>query len=144
MGAGHVHFNASRMWTGRETCFSSVACSDITVENHWRPRNFPEDHLNKTFFLKTGNKQVSEILLKSDIWPFFLSLSFSFYSSEPLQKHVMSAGESALIYLTEIDMCWLLCCFSGKPIFSVDIHPDGTKFATGGQGKACSSNGSCE
>ncbi|NXN82208.1 HIRA protein, partial [Bombycilla garrulus] len=23
----------------------------------------------------------------------------------------------------------------GKPIFSVDIHPDGTKFATGGQGK---------
>lgn len=23
---------------------------------------------------------------------------------------------------------------SGKPIFSVDIHPDGTKFATGGQG----------
>lgn len=22
----------------------------------------------------------------------------------------------------------------GKPIFSVDIHPDGTKFATGGQG----------
>lgn len=30
-----------------------------------------------------------------------------------------------------------MCClpFSGKPIFSVDIHPDGTKFATGGQGK---------
>uniref|UniRef100_A0A8C1SNL3 Protein HIRA n=1 Tax=Cyprinus carpio TaxID=7962 RepID=A0A8C1SNL3_CYPCA len=28
-------------------------------------------------------------------------------------------------------------CFfvSGKPIFSVDIHPDGTKFATGGQGE---------
>uniref|UniRef100_A0A8C1JIL0 Protein HIRA n=1 Tax=Cyprinus carpio TaxID=7962 RepID=A0A8C1JIL0_CYPCA len=25
--------------------------------------------------------------------------------------------------------------FSGKPIFSVDIHPDGTKFATGGQGE---------
>lgn len=25
-------------------------------------------------------------------------------------------------------------CFAGKPIFSVDIHPDGTKFATGGQG----------
>lgn len=25
---------------------------------------------------------------------------------------------------------------SGKPIFSVDIHPDGTKFATGGQGKS--------
>uniref|UniRef100_A0A8B9D0A1 Protein HIRA n=1 Tax=Anser cygnoides TaxID=8845 RepID=A0A8B9D0A1_ANSCY len=24
---------------------------------------------------------------------------------------------------------------SGKPIFSVDIHPDGTKFATGGQGQ---------
>lgn len=24
----------------------------------------------------------------------------------------------------------------GKPIFSVDIHPDGTKFATGGQGKS--------
>uniref|UniRef100_A0A673H0V7 Protein HIRA n=1 Tax=Sinocyclocheilus rhinocerous TaxID=307959 RepID=A0A673H0V7_9TELE len=24
---------------------------------------------------------------------------------------------------------------SGKPIFSVDIHPDGTKFATGGQGE---------
>uniref|UniRef100_A0A3Q3GW60 Uncharacterized protein n=1 Tax=Labrus bergylta TaxID=56723 RepID=A0A3Q3GW60_9LABR len=24
---------------------------------------------------------------------------------------------------------------NGKPIFSVDIHPDGTKFATGGQGK---------
>uniref|UniRef100_D6RE52 Histone cell cycle regulator n=2 Tax=Mus musculus TaxID=10090 RepID=D6RE52_MOUSE len=23
---------------------------------------------------------------------------------------------------------------NGKPIFSVDIHPDGTKFATGGQG----------
>lgn len=30
-----------------------------------------------------------------------------------------------------------MCCLllSGKPIFSVDIHPDGTKFATGGQGK---------
>uniref|UniRef100_A0A8C2X9H5 Protein HIRA n=1 Tax=Cyclopterus lumpus TaxID=8103 RepID=A0A8C2X9H5_CYCLU len=26
-------------------------------------------------------------------------------------------------------------CFTGKPIFSVDIHPDGTKFATGGQGE---------
>ncbi|XP_027545521.1 protein HIRA [Neopelma chrysocephalum] len=25
--------------------------------------------------------------------------------------------------------------YSGKPIFSVDIHPDGTKFATGGQGQ---------
>lgn len=24
---------------------------------------------------------------------------------------------------------------NGKPIFSVDIHPDGTKFATGGQGQ---------
>lgn len=24
--------------------------------------------------------------------------------------------------------------FSGNPIFSIDIHPDGTKFATGGQG----------
>lgn len=23
----------------------------------------------------------------------------------------------------------------GNPIFSVDIHPDGTRFATGGQGK---------
>lgn len=23
----------------------------------------------------------------------------------------------------------------GKPIFSVDIHPDGSRFATGGQGK---------
>uniref|UniRef100_A0A8B9FKA1 Protein HIRA n=2 Tax=Amazona TaxID=12929 RepID=A0A8B9FKA1_9PSIT len=28
---------------------------------------------------------------------------------------------------------WHLLC--GKPIFSVDIHPDGTKFATGGQGQ---------
>uniref|UniRef100_A0A671X6N5 Protein HIRA n=1 Tax=Sparus aurata TaxID=8175 RepID=A0A671X6N5_SPAAU len=28
-----------------------------------------------------------------------------------------------------------LMCFTGKPIFSVDIHPDGTKFATGGQGE---------
>lgn len=28
-----------------------------------------------------------------------------------------------------------LLLFAGKPIFSVDIHPDGTKFATGGQGK---------
>lgn len=27
-----------------------------------------------------------------------------------------------------------LFVFAGKPIFSVDIHPDGTKFATGGQG----------
>uniref|UniRef100_A0A8D0D2W6 Protein HIRA n=1 Tax=Sander lucioperca TaxID=283035 RepID=A0A8D0D2W6_SANLU len=26
-------------------------------------------------------------------------------------------------------------CSTGKPIFSVDIHPDGTKFATGGQGE---------
>ena len=24
---------------------------------------------------------------------------------------------------------------SGKPIFSIDIHPDGSRFATGGQGK---------
>eukprot|EP00073_Rattus_norvegicus_P051295 XP_017453679.1 PREDICTED: protein HIRA-like isoform X3 [Rattus norvegicus] len=30
-------------------------------------------------------------------------------------------------------MC--LSLFPGKPIFSVDIHPDGTKFATGGQGQ---------
>ncbi|XP_062445950.1 protein HIRA isoform X1 [Rhea pennata] len=27
------------------------------------------------------------------------------------------------------------CREAGKPIFSVDIHPDGTKFATGGQGQ---------
>ena len=26
-------------------------------------------------------------------------------------------------------------CFSGKPIFSIDIHPDGSRFATGGQGE---------
>lgn len=25
--------------------------------------------------------------------------------------------------------------FSDNPIFSVDIHPDGKRFATGGQGK---------
>jgi len=25
--------------------------------------------------------------------------------------------------------------FLGKPIFSIDIHPDGSRFATGGQGK---------
>lgn len=30
------------------------------------------------------------------------------------------------------------CIFAGKPIFSVDIHPDGTKFATGGQGNGMS------
>uniref|UniRef100_A0A663MBV6 Uncharacterized protein n=1 Tax=Athene cunicularia TaxID=194338 RepID=A0A663MBV6_ATHCN len=41
--------------------------------------------------------------------------------------------------------CWIKCpCVAcslipGKPIFSVDIHPDGTKFATGGQG-ICSLN----
>ncbi|CAG5917506.1 unnamed protein product [Menidia menidia] len=29
----------------------------------------------------------------------------------------------------------LLTILPGKPIFSVDIHPDGTKFATGGQGE---------
>uniref|UniRef100_A0A7N5ZRU6 Protein HIRA n=1 Tax=Anabas testudineus TaxID=64144 RepID=A0A7N5ZRU6_ANATE len=28
-----------------------------------------------------------------------------------------------------------MLCYTGKPIFSVDIHPDGTKFATGGQGE---------
>lgn len=32
-------------------------------------------------------------------------------------------------------MLTYVLCFTGKPIFSVDIHPDGTKFATGGQGK---------
>ena len=26
-------------------------------------------------------------------------------------------------------------CNAGKPIFSIDIHPDGSRFATGGQGK---------
>ena len=25
--------------------------------------------------------------------------------------------------------------FSGKPIFTIDVHPDGTRFATGGQGE---------
>lgn len=29
----------------------------------------------------------------------------------------------------------LLSSFSDKPIFSIDIHPDGSRFATGGQGK---------
>lgn len=33
----------------------------------------------------------------------------------------------------------LLFLFPGKPIFSVDIHPDGTKFATGGQGTSMES-----
>ena len=28
----------------------------------------------------------------------------------------------------------LLCYALGKPIFSIHIHPDGSKFATGGQG----------
>jgi len=27
-----------------------------------------------------------------------------------------------------------LLFFKGKPIFSIDIHPDGSRFATGGQG----------
>ena len=26
------------------------------------------------------------------------------------------------------------CLFLGRPIFSIDIHPDGSRFATGGQG----------
>jgi len=29
---------------------------------------------------------------------------------------------------------FLCCFFKGKPIFSIDIHPDGSRFATGGQG----------
>ena len=29
--------------------------------------------------------------------------------------------------------------FTGKPIFSIDIHPDGSRFATGGQGDGGSS-----
>lgn len=47
-----------------------------------------------------------------------------------------------IIYLQLQSTAWFekydymfLMCFTGKPIFSVDIHPDGTKFATGGQGK---------
>lgn len=31
-------------------------------------------------------------------------------------------------------MYFLLKIILGKPIFSIDIHPDGTRFATGGQG----------
>lgn len=37
-------------------------------------------------------------------------------------------------------MCFF-SLFPGKPIFSVDIHPDGTKFATGGQGMFTGSGG---
>lgn len=39
-------------------------------------------------------------------------------------------------------MCFF-SLFPGKPIFSVDIHPDGTKFATGGQGRPWGAAGSC-
>lgn len=35
------------------------------------------------------------------------------------------------------------CFLPAKPIFSVDIHPDGTKFATGGQGTVAA-NVSCK
>uniref|UniRef100_A0A8C0J9S5 Protein HIRA n=1 Tax=Chelonoidis abingdonii TaxID=106734 RepID=A0A8C0J9S5_CHEAB len=34
-----------------------------------------------------------------------------------------------------LSVCVFLSLCLGKPIFSVDIHPDGTKFATGGQGQ---------
>lgn len=29
----------------------------------------------------------------------------------------------------------MLCAAGGKAIFSVDLHPDGSRFATGGQGQ---------
>ena len=33
-------------------------------------------------------------------------------------------------------ICFIFCTYSfvGNPIFCVDIHPDGSRFATGGQG----------
>nr|XP_038944483.1 protein HIRA isoform X6 [Rattus norvegicus] len=43
----------------------------------------------------------------------------------PLPAHLTPAGVA----------CGGVACGGGKPIFSVDIHPDGTKFATGGQGQ---------
>ena len=33
----------------------------------------------------------------------------------------------------------ILCTLTGQPIFSIDIHPDGSRFATGGQGDGGSS-----
>ena len=37
----------------------------------------------------------------------------------------------------ECRLCFLfnICSFVGNPIFCVDIHPDGSRFATGGQGR---------
>lgn len=77
--------------------------------------------------------------MHSGVFPFSYSfISSSFLSISRLPVYTISLQffvffRSIKIEMTDIK-CWFLC-FSGKPIFSVDIHPDGTKFATGGQGK---------
>lgn len=46
----------------------------------------------------------------------------------------MNGLESVHVFLNEM-LLLLLCCTSDKkPIFSIDIHPKGGRFATGGQG----------
>ena len=39
------------------------------------------------------------------------------------------------VRLSQVECYLKFLLFIGKPLFSIDIHPDGTRFATGGQGK---------
>lgn len=66
------------------------------------------------------------------LWMFHVILENLFLVTLPLGTCVLYIYYTS--DLTHIK-CWLFCS-TGKPIFSVDIHPDGTKFATGGQGKS--------
>uniref|UniRef100_A0A5F9CEE4 Protein HIRA n=1 Tax=Oryctolagus cuniculus TaxID=9986 RepID=A0A5F9CEE4_RABIT len=50
----------------------------------------------------------------------------------PLQHH-LAGQHGTVLNISSFGAGGLAA--SGKPIFSVDIHPDGTKFATGGQGQ---------
>lgn len=42
----------------------------------------------------------------------------------------VGAHSGEIIVITEINL-------EGNPIFSCDVHPDGSRFATGGQGQDC-------
>jgi len=43
----------------------------------------------------------------------------------------MRATDYMIVFLIILS---ILFVFLGKPLFSIDIHPDGSRFATGGQG----------
>nr|XP_010306563.1 PREDICTED: protein HIRA [Balearica regulorum gibbericeps] len=96
------------------------------------------------FYLGVLNVALSEYLLEIFLLQmhFLVDISVENKLSENIKKRLLDReGVKVTVPSDLLGNCFLLVRMihrqnePGKPIFSVDIHPDGTKFATGGQGQ---------